>query len=358
MGMEGLCGSGYEPGGVAVGDWNGDGAADIAASYPKYGAVILCAGDGEGGFTKIGEAAVGRGAAFLAFGRLGGADGGPAEPFLAVVNPSFDRIDLLFAAEGDSLAPRYPFFPTGGDPADVAVGYLDEEERIPFIATANRETEDATLVVWDGEAFRTDTLAVAGPGRPNPYPSAIAAGDLDGDGRRDDLLVAARKYDLVYTFTGDEDGRMERRFDEVRTGRAPSAVAIGSLGGGVPYFIVTSGLDRGATFFRHDPESRFGFRRFADIGGGRRPVAADILGVGETGVSYFAMVERRTERWVIHLVDGEGEVQLLEQMRDIDKRLHDGKLGFLRDGERPFIVTAGERLVLYPLFVIEEGRMH
>ncbi|MBN1827183.1 MAG: hypothetical protein JW958_13075 [Candidatus Eisenbacteria bacterium] len=359
IGMEGFCGSGFEPGGVAVGDWNGDGAADVAASYPKYGVVVLCLGDGEGAFTRAGDIALEHGVTRLEFGRLGGADGAPPEPFLAALNPSLGRIDLLFPGEEGSLAVRFPSFPTGDDPVDIAVGYLDKEERTPFVAAANQQSQDATLIVWRDGAFHRETIDLREPGRPEPRPSAIAAGDLDGDGRRDDLAVTAQKYDLVVTVIGDDEGRMERRYQEVRTGRAPNAIAIGWLGEErTPYFVVTSGLKGGALFFRRDPESRFGFRRFAAVDGGRRPVAADVLSAGETGASYFLMVERGAERWVAHLVDWAGEVRVLEQMRDVDPRLHDARLGCFRGVDQPFLVVAGEKLLLFPLFVLDDRRMY
>jgi len=132
------------------------------------------------------------------------------------------------------------FFPTGSTSFSVAAGDLNADGK-QDLAVANFTANNVSVLLGDGTGlFGTATnLAVAAPGL-HPYPTSVAIGDLNGDGKLD-LAVSNRGTDDVSILLGLGNGSFGAASSfAARTG--PNGVAIGDYNGdGRPDLAVTNG---------------------------------------------------------------------------------------------------------------------
>lgn len=194
-------------GGMAVGDFNGDGKLDLAMTDSQANTVTVLLGNGDGTFT----AALGPPAPVGSFPLwVVAADfNGDGKLDLAVLNSNDGTVSILLG-KGDGTfqtAPGSPI-PVGPGSLDLAVGDFNSDGKLdlavsgaPFGSPAN----SITILLGNGDgSFR---LASGSPVQvPNsPQPSDLAVGDFNGDGKLD-LAVAAGENDTVGILLGNGDG--------------------------------------------------------------------------------------------------------------------------------------------------------
>ena len=208
------------PYGVAIGEFNGDGAADIVAVSSGTGYVTVLLGDGGGGFTPSPAGPIYAGSF-------------PQEVSIADVDedgvqdlaiPTYYGIAVLLGdgAGGFAQAVSSPF-PAGGAPFDVAVGDYNGDGHSD-LASADSNSNQVTVLVGDG----TGDFAAA-PGSPHPVgsvPGAIEAGDLNGDDVPD--LAVADYFSGAFTILlADGDGDFtEAPGSPIHVGQEPYDVAL------------------------------------------------------------------------------------------------------------------------------------
>jgi len=186
-------GAGLNPVGVAVGDFNGDGMEDLAIAdqagenQPTNNVTVLL-GNGSGGFTPSNGspfATGGAGPSSLAVGDFNG-DG---LQDLAVANSAGNSVSVLLGngIGGFAAAPGSPFNSTWNGPDAVAVGDFNSDG-IADLAVADAGGS-AVVFLGDGKGrFSADQTGALGPG---VRPSGLALADFDGNGTQDFAVVSS-----------------------------------------------------------------------------------------------------------------------------------------------------------------------
>jgi hypothetical protein len=188
---------GFHPGPAAAGDFNGDGKLDLAVAN-ESGNVTILAGDGAGKLSRSGASPFGLSPAALGAGDFNG-DG---KLDVAVANTG-GTITILAGTGTGALtvlpAPA-PVIAVGGDPSSLVVSDVDRDGRLD-LAVANAGSGDLSVLLGDGTA-----RFVPAPGTPvstgGNSPSALAAGDLNGDGKLDLVTVNAGSANLSVLLNG------------------------------------------------------------------------------------------------------------------------------------------------------------
>src|SRR5262249_47691240 len=128
--------TGSNPVSVAVGDFNGDGKADLAVANAVSANVSVLLGNGDGSF----QAAVNYGAGGYPYSVAVGDFNDDGKPDLAVANPNGATVNVLLG-NGDGTFSKYISYPLGGSyppggyPSSVAVGDFNGDGRSDLAVT-------------------------------------------------------------------------------------------------------------------------------------------------------------------------------------------------------------------------------
>jgi hypothetical protein len=220
---------GSSPASVAVADFDGDGAPDLATANSAGGTVSVLRGHGDGGFAPALHFSVGPAAAFafplsVAVGDFDG-DGAPD---LATANSGTDDVTILLG-DGSGLFARATTFPVGiplASPVSVAVGDFDGNGALD-LATANGGSGTVSVLLGDGGGGFAPATGVSVPAA---APSSVAVGDIDGNGTQD-LATANAFSNNVSVFLGDGSGGFAPAVDHAVVGLNPRSVALANLDG-------------------------------------------------------------------------------------------------------------------------------
>jgi len=167
--------------GLAAGDWNGDGDIDLAVANFSGNEVAILENDGNGTFDDV-EAVGGlSGASALASGDWDG-DG---DLDLAVANLSGNSVVVLYNDGSGSFPTETTIGFQSGATALAAGDWNDDGDLDLAVANSTAGAGEVAILENDGTGIFTDIAAVAGMNGP----SAVVAGDWNGDGDLD-LAVA------------------------------------------------------------------------------------------------------------------------------------------------------------------------
>jgi hypothetical protein len=246
---------GSDPSSTAVGDFNGDGHADVAVANSRDNSVSVLIGDGSGRLrpgpgspvvvnrnpfptpcllTKCGSIPLA-----LAIADFNGDD----RPDLSVTNipiNDFCSIGSVFGAlcssvavllgNGDgSFQPSNQFDPGGQLPTSLATGDFNADGRVDVAVTSfNSSTLSILLGDGSGKAFRQAPSSPVPVGR---RPAWVSTADLNGDAFAD-LAVANADDGLVRILLGNGDGRFTAAPQTpLPLGTRPIAIAAGDFNG-------------------------------------------------------------------------------------------------------------------------------
>jgi hypothetical protein len=177
--------SGGGPTNIAVGDFDGNGTADIAFANGKVNVLL---GDGSGGFAP----APGSPFATAGYAVAAGDFNGNRRSDLAVTTTSGQVAIYLAAGEGRFQEAAGSPLPTGEDPASAVAVDLNRDGKTD-LAVANQGSDSVSVLLGDGAGGFAPAQGspFAVPGGPNSSPAmpgepdSIAAGDFNGDGNMD-----------------------------------------------------------------------------------------------------------------------------------------------------------------------------
>jgi probable HAF family extracellular repeat protein len=221
---------GLQPVYIAVGDFNGDGIQDLAVANFSAGTVSVLLGNGSGGFAAATGSpfTVGTNPLSLAVADFNG-DGAQD---LAVANFGSNSVTVLLASNGGFTAATGSPFSVGSSPYSVVVGDFDGNG-IPDIATANSGSANVTVLL--GNVSGGFTAATGSPFSAGTNPYSIVVADFNGDGIPD-LAAANYGSNNVTMLLGNGSGGFTAGVGgPIGVGNSPFALAVADFNGdGIP----------------------------------------------------------------------------------------------------------------------------
>ena len=215
---------GTDPNSLAVGDFNGDGKADLAVANAFVTTTLtVLLGAGNGDFTEAGTSpeTLATNPDTVVTGEFNG-DG---KPDLAATRPGGVEI-LLGAGGGDFvIAPTSPE-PAGDTPRQVVIGEFNGDGQ-PDLATANQVSDDVTVLLGAGTG--DFTAAATSPEASGDTSDSLTTGDFDQNGTTD-LAVGNIVADTVTTLVGAGTGDFTAAPTSPEPGgNGPEAIARGDF---------------------------------------------------------------------------------------------------------------------------------
>jgi len=181
--------------GIATGDWNGDGILDVALTDSAGVAVLLgqgSAGHGNGSFGAATTIAAGAGAQGVATGDFNH-DGATD---LAVACPAAGTVAILLGNGSGGFAAAVSY-PVSGGPSSIVAGDWNQDG-ITDLATSNSASTTIGLLFGQGSGgIGNGTFAAAAYGSVGSTPRSVLSFEFDDDGRPDLAIVNGTASGLV-----------------------------------------------------------------------------------------------------------------------------------------------------------------
>jgi hypothetical protein len=209
--------TGGAPVAVTIGDFNGDGKVDLAVPNWSYNSVVVLLGNGNGTFQTHVDYATGNGSFSVAEGDFNG----DAKADLAVTN-LFDNSISVLLGNGDGTFQTHVDYAAGNSPTSMVGGEFNGDAKADLAVTNGDNSVIVLLGNGDG-TFQTHVDYATGN-----VPSSVAVGDFNGDGKAD--LAVTNVDNSVIVLLGNGDGTFQTHVDYA-TGNVPSSVAVGDFNG-------------------------------------------------------------------------------------------------------------------------------
>jgi len=218
-------GFGSYPSAVAVGDFDNDGIADLFVANNRSSDLSILHGDGLGGFGRIRAFTTEQEPVGVLAGDLNG--DGAAEGISINVGQSVPNAAVILTRPDGKVAAVENVI-LDPNPAAVAAGDIDGDGRAdivvahdPFTPGGNGSVQ-VLLAAEDGTLESATSLPIINP-------AAVARADVNGDGVLD-IVALNEGPSSVLTYFGNRRGGFEPSV-AVPTGIAPSALTIGDWNG-------------------------------------------------------------------------------------------------------------------------------
>ncbi len=227
---------------LVAGDFNGDGRLDLAFPDPFHNLLHSLLGNGDGTFTEVSTTPVGGNASGTAAGDFNG-DG---KLDLAVVNSSSGSVSILLG-NGDGTFSRKSTLKVGSRPNRVAIGDFNGDDHLD-LAVVNSQSKTVSILLGHGDG----TFSLKSSPATGVAPYGVAAFDFNGDGRVDLAVTNScgnatscndHAYGSLSIMLGAGDGTFTSS-SVVLTGYTnPRGIAAGDFNGDGKVDLVVSGVN-------------------------------------------------------------------------------------------------------------------
>jgi hypothetical protein len=223
------------PDAIVAGEFNGDGRTDLAVANAASNTVSVLLGNGDGTFQPQVTYAVGSGPTAIVAGDFNG-DG---RTDLAVANAGSNTVSVLLG-NGDGTFQPQVTYAVGSDPSSIVAGDFtgDGHTDLAIVNNVTLANPQGTVSVLLGNGdgtFQPQVAYAVGSGE-LAEPSAIVAGDFNGDGRLDIAVVNSGFYKDPYSdgtvsvLLGNGDGTFQPQLTYA-VGPSPYGIAAGDFTG-------------------------------------------------------------------------------------------------------------------------------
>lgn len=211
----------------------------------------------------------------------------------------------------------------GKKPLGIAIGDFDRDRK-QDIATANSSENNITVLLGKDNLHQPRTIELKLKDEICLLPSAILKGDLDRDGI-DDLTVACKGTDEVWTLMGDDKANFEIDKKYLSGGALPSAIAMDDLNkdGWLDLAVVNAGADNVCVLLG----SKLKFKKPQCYTTGSRPGAVLTADLDRDGCLDLAVVNQDSDDVSILLGGCDGTFTEKERVKV---------------GERPTAIAVGD----------------
>ncbi|MEG4274439.1 MULTISPECIES: S8 family serine peptidase [unclassified Microcoleus] len=220
--------AGTSPSFVATGDFNTDGILDLAVANPTTNRVSILLGNGQGGFNAGTDLTSVLGQTAIAVGNFNG-DNFSDLAITSAQGVEFSSI-YIFLGSGNGNFNNPAFLTAIENPSAIAVGNFNADDLLDIAITqssGNGFVPEGNVGIYLGTGqggFATPVTVNVGQS-----PSAIAAGDLNGDNFLD-IAVANQNSNNITILSANGQGIFGNPTN-INVGQSPSAIAVGDLNG-------------------------------------------------------------------------------------------------------------------------------
>ena len=285
--------AGSTPDALAAGDFNGDGAADFAAANSGSNDVSIELGNGDGTFNDGTTLSAGTNPEGVAAGDFNG-DG---KLDLVTANHGSDDVSV-FAGNGDGTFQTKVDYAADDEPRSIVAADFNRDGRLD-LAVANSGSDNVSILLGNGDAtFQTAVSYGAGT---SPY--GVTAGDFNRDGRLD-LAVANYGSDNVSILLGNGNGTFPAAA-HVNAGTNPASIVTADLSrDGKPDLAVANRGSNNVSVLLGNGSG--GFASPLDHATGTNPQAVTAADLNDDGILDLAVANNGSNDVTILFGDGAG----------------------------------------------------
>jgi hypothetical protein len=221
---------GYTPRCVAVGDFNGDGKADISvmttfydeSRFPQSGIANVLLGNGDGTFSGPKSTYLGRSNVAAVVADINGDAFDDLVTLNRDGNTDYPYVNVLLSDSSGNLRLTTSLFSPGHDVVAVAAGDVNGDA-ITDLVTGNRYSQNVSVLLGDG----TGHFSPAGDYATGSAPAAVILGDFTGDGHID-IATVIRESNSLSVLYGFSNGSFSTAVN-FKVGSSPSHLVAGDF---------------------------------------------------------------------------------------------------------------------------------
>jgi VCBS repeat-containing protein len=209
---------GFNPVGLAAGDLDGDGYADLLVANAGDNTISVLLGNGDGTFDAEPAVAAGSTPQSITIADL---DGDDIQDF--VVSNYISNNIGVYIGNGDGTFDAPVVYGAGSGPQYHAFGDFNNDDVLDVVVPAY-DTDSFGILFGNGDGTFD---AIGSPIAVGDGPAAVVVGDLDNDGN-DDVIVSNHTAGTISVRRGDGDGTFQAQ-TIYTVGSFPSVLALGDF---------------------------------------------------------------------------------------------------------------------------------